>query len=1180
MSLATDTTLLNQPKDTYPFALNGIKSTVNEMRSFIGSEPGNTITSILPPNHKVIGSIYTNNELIIFSTDNLTSQIGRLKDGVYSVIMNDPKLNFTTSTYIVGEHRVKSGCDDLIYWSDGRNPDRYLNLSKPIPDDIELLSFASEKKHPVITINAVNNSGGNISSSSLRFALQYLDTELNVFYTSDPTPDKAVIYADANLPSATGSFNIENYDAETGGRPITNKSVDLTISNIDTKFDFLRLIIIQQEDGIYNSYQLDELIEINGQDTISYTFRGLTNQDIQIANSEVLVDNILYSRSTAMEQVQNRLVRANVTQVTKDYTNFQRRANEIVVRPVIEQIETNSSLPEYYRTATTFQSDEVYALGIRYIFEDGTKSPVFHIPGREAINDELDLINADHLGEGPHYRFLVENNGNTNQLGYYQTDSTYPLTKNCNDEYIYGDLAGQPIRHHLMPSRKTVPLTVDGKPNVIKLDFNNIIYPDPEIIDHEIMYVPRSRTNSTVLDSGYLISSEFTNTAGDQYTFNEFYASNFGDKEVFGFISPKSLLQETQNGNYFKPIELIRIDQLEEKGEFNTDNAEEIKIFARVTVQDTTESINQYFKYDDNVFISPSSINNTLIDGNITNQSYSQSLNVFKLSERSNLFKFGVVYAINKNQLIPYRVLSSLRYAKLSKTDTGYIGDAFISEFSPLNIRSLEAQGLLTGGLFDKDIIVRSENLRGLYVESIYNYNLFVDGTDCNTFYKNTKDLVSYVLNKVATPNGDEFKNRQFVCNEYYANNKSYQIDNFKTYFTLPLTYDYCDKCLDKQPNRIIFSLQSFSEELADYYLVNKTNDYIDLPGNRGEIINLKYKNNKLYVHTTETTFVLFPNPQFISTNEEVAQLTSGDFLSVPPNEIIQSDYGFGGMQFKLASIDTEYGYFWVDAKRGNVFRLTSELSTISNMGMTAFFRENLSKNSKTFFAYDPYFSRVLLTNHDTSLCKSKYTLSYSLLDEKFTSFHSYIPDIYLTDNLAFYSVKNNEIYKHLKDSRFTTYFNEKHPFIIEAVESNMQTKNLSSIYYYAEFFNNNQEIDDIYTNVIAYNNNQSSGLLTLIKNNPYNNIALSPAVRTVATPDKTHKISKLYDNATSKQVFNKSCLPDTDKEFINTSLDNNFYTKQLFREKYIATRFYYSPEQDNQVIHYLNYFNQTDSIR
>jgi len=34
-------------------------------------------------------------------------------------------------------------------------------------------------------------------------------------------------------------------------------------------------------------------------------------------------------------------------------------------------------------------ADEVYALGIVYVFKDGSTSPVFHIPGRPA--DDRDL---------------------------------------------------------------------------------------------------------------------------------------------------------------------------------------------------------------------------------------------------------------------------------------------------------------------------------------------------------------------------------------------------------------------------------------------------------------------------------------------------------------------------------------------------------------------------------------------------------------------------------------------------------------------------------------------------------------------------------------------------------------------------------------------------------------------
>ena len=42
----------------------------------------------------------------------------------------------------------------------------------------------------------------------------------------------------------------------------------------------------------------------------------------------------------------------------------------------------NYSSPEFLSYGMSLMRDEVYALGIIYVFDDGSESPVFHIPGR------------------------------------------------------------------------------------------------------------------------------------------------------------------------------------------------------------------------------------------------------------------------------------------------------------------------------------------------------------------------------------------------------------------------------------------------------------------------------------------------------------------------------------------------------------------------------------------------------------------------------------------------------------------------------------------------------------------------------------------------------------------------------------------------------------------------------
>jgi len=101
-----------------------------------------------------------------------------------------------------------------------------------------------------------------------------------------------------------------------------------------------------------------------------------------------------------MEQIDNRLLRANVSEVQRDYSQYQRAANRIKTIPTRRSqrakninAQHNSKNPESYINGMTFQGDEIYAFGIQFQYADFAWSPVFHIPNR-APSTILSLVNA------------------------------------------------------------------------------------------------------------------------------------------------------------------------------------------------------------------------------------------------------------------------------------------------------------------------------------------------------------------------------------------------------------------------------------------------------------------------------------------------------------------------------------------------------------------------------------------------------------------------------------------------------------------------------------------------------------------------------------------------------------------------------------------------------------------
>lgn len=413
--LFTDSSKEDQPKGTYSFALNAVDETTEGDIFSISNENSNFLCTDIPENYKLIGSVYLNNDdnlLFFIDISNNNSIISLLgKDCTLTDLVISDCLQFKLNYQIEGTFRIKNGCNRIIYFSDHFNPDRYIdidnlsdflktgyNLSDTSVSKWNCNSFSIDKitTDPCITLLGLNELGKNIPVGVIQFSVQLLDSNFNGTGFSDPT---------ATIPITNDSYNNDyiNIDGSIAGLP-TNKAVNISISNIDTNFSYVQIAAIITTDGIEQSYIVDE-IPISG-DTINYTFKGLDNYDSPVVLN--FTKNILSSKT--ITQLENRLIRANVKSPNKDYSYLQRNyANNIssiyvVKREHATHIATGAKSDNYYYNTRSYMRDEIYAFGIYYIYSDGTKSPVFHIPGRSKNPNNLnglgDWNNLESTGTG------------------------------------------------------------------------------------------------------------------------------------------------------------------------------------------------------------------------------------------------------------------------------------------------------------------------------------------------------------------------------------------------------------------------------------------------------------------------------------------------------------------------------------------------------------------------------------------------------------------------------------------------------------------------------------------------------------------------------------------------------------------------------------------------------------
>ena len=181
---------------------------------------------------------------------------------------------------------------------------------------------------------------------------------------------------------------------------------------------------------------------------------------------------------------------------------------------------------------------------------------------------------------------------------------------------------------------------------------------------------------------------------------------------------------------------------------------------------------------------------------------------------------------------------------------------------------------------------------------------------------------------------------------EYYEINPDYlRLNKQKIFYHLPLEYDCCSDCKEKFPHRVHYSEQSYQEEITDNYRIFLPNNYRDIEGETGEIVNIFRLHNNLYIHTKEALWILPRNYQERVTDQIISFVGTGSYFEIPPQKILDSDTGASaGTQHKWSSIKTPAGYFFVSENQRKIYQFNGEnLEPISSYGISNWFKNNLT---------------------------------------------------------------------------------------------------------------------------------------------------------------------------------------------------------------------------------------------
>lgn len=457
-------------KGMLTYALNANVENFDSNSVNYQNEEGNEVCINFPNGYQVIGNhfIPEKNTHVFFLVDgNGNSQIGYMynNDCSYRTYLNLACLNFNINHPIQKVvHRI-TNCTTEIYWTDGYNVRRYLDIQADIPPT-NCNELSIQPNFTIPQLNVVDIIvGGQLTAGTYQFAIQYCDA-LGFGYTSYYSVTNPVSIANNRVVSADFDYQV-------------NQSIRLKISNLEIGgyFEYYNLAVIKDVNAI-ESVELIGTYYISGTET-QITYSGESQTQIRLSINDIFEKFPYYDIAQDVTSVQDILVWDQLT--SNDRVNYQSIASQISLKWQTYKLPATENYSNSINTAELrgYLRDEVYAFEIVFLLKNGRQTDGFHIPGRAFITGidggtpETTIPNTDpdYIGIGtssPKWKIYNTAYGATvatgdpinsatpykyGEFAFWQSSDVYP-----NNTLVWGSLAGTPIRHHKFPDALVSPV--------------------------------------------------------------------------------------------------------------------------------------------------------------------------------------------------------------------------------------------------------------------------------------------------------------------------------------------------------------------------------------------------------------------------------------------------------------------------------------------------------------------------------------------------------------------------------------------------------------------------------------------------------------------------------------------------------------------------------------------------
>jgi len=571
-SLNRDINDFHLPPNQWTRARNAINNSITGDLGKLGNEPANLLCVTAP--YTIIGFIHIiEDKWAVYSTDGTNSEIGLFTESdcgtskaAYVPIVNAACLNFKVENLIIGVSRQTSTCTYKLYWDDGLNPSR--NLEIDVDNPVNNYPFlpppaapgTTNPNTPIPYIQTCTDSNGpapggciicdNTSAldcDKLRLAL-FIDpicprVEKGISGGNLLNGSYFVAMAYAIKGQKIGDWYVSNYPGLFDHNNSAT-SLDVFIDSIDPDYDEIIIGLgsvvnaqtVVRQAGVYSSRQTRFSF-----DTIFNTWPAIPIEQLPIMTPIV-------NKSDAMYNVGSYLIRVGPT--SKQDFNYQPLANQITAK--WQAVEYPADYYHKGNNQTGYMRDEVYPFFIQWIYDTGDKSAEYHIPGRPPISilpDKNPVAPGGNVfsGETEHWQVyntatytavsIPNGDGGTivaeGLMGYWESTEFYPDKKPqiwnssahpwssitslpyANTAPADYDLCGTPIRHHKFPEDTVGPNAtlnnIGGTGiRIMGIKFENIKAPRdndgkliPGIIGYRILRGSRNG-NKTIIAKGII----------------------------------------------------------------------------------------------------------------------------------------------------------------------------------------------------------------------------------------------------------------------------------------------------------------------------------------------------------------------------------------------------------------------------------------------------------------------------------------------------------------------------------------------------------------------------------------------------------------------------------------------------------------------------------------------------